>query len=474
MTSTVSDNVYLAFVERYRDDWVGLVREVLGAEPDEFQAAILTAVQNGEPRVAVRSGHGVGKSALGAWIAVCGLTTEAFCKVVMTAPSGPQLWDALFAETKLWFNQLPEALRELYRLGVDRIESIAAPEQLFVSARTSRAESPEAMQGVHAEAGRVILIGDEASGIPEAVFEAGAGSMSGKNCTTVLFSNPTRTSGFFYECFHRLKDRWFTRHVSCLTSKRVTSDYVEDMKARYGEDSNAYRVRVMGEFPIRDDATFIPLELVTAAQARDIAIDPKANKYWGVDVARFGNDLSVLVKRWGTVVPEAPKHWRRFDTMQLVGAIKFEYDNTPVPDRPLEILVDVIGIGAGVVDRCRELNLPVRGINVGESPAFDPTGSYMQLRDELWGKGKAWLEARNCKLPPDECFYELAVPRYAFQSNGKLKIESKPDMKKRGIGSPNYADGFLLTLAAEAGLSAGVGYSSNWSKPLRRNIKGVV
>lgn len=473
MTEQVPVNVYVELADRYRLDRPGFVREVLGVEPDAWQIEILEALDHGERRISVRSGHGVGKSALAAWISCHALVCYSHAKVIETAPSGPQLWDALFAETRMWFNAMPEALRELFTTGVDRIGSVAAPEQLFVSARTSRAESPEALQGVHADSGIVILVCDEGSGIPDSVYEAGSGSMSGENAITIIFSNPTRITGFFYDTHHRLKDAWFTRHVSCLDSKRVSAKYVEEMKSNYGEDSNAYRVRVLGEFPIRDDATLIPLELVLSAQSRDIAIDPAAAKYWGLDVARFGTDRSVLTKRWGNVVPENPKYWRSFDLMQLVGAVKYEYDNTPDPLKPLEILVDVIGLGAGVVDRLRELKLPVRGINVSESPAFDPNGSYALLRDELWAKGKKWLEARNCKLPTDLGMLELAVPRYTFMSNGKLKVESKADLKKRGVTSPDYADSFLLTLAADAAVGSS-GYSSNWSKPIKRGIKGVV
>jgi hypothetical protein len=472
---TNSPNVFVEFADRYATDPVGLVQSVLGVEPDDWQADVLRAIAAGARRVSVRSGHGTGKSALGAWIAVWALTTGGAAKVILTAPSGPQLFDALYAETKMWFAMLPDALRESFTLGADRIASVAAPEQLFVSARTSRAETPEAIQGIHSELGRVILVCDEASGIADSVFEAGSGSMSGENCCTVLFSNPTRITGFFFDTHHRLKDHWLTKHVSCVTSKRVARDYLSDMAIRYGEDSNAYRVRVLGDFPIRDDATLIPLELVTAAMDRDIATDTGSVKYWGLDVARFGTDRSVLTKRWGKVVPEPPKYWRNFDLMQLVGAVKYEYDNTVVGQRPVEILVDVIGLGAGVVDRCRELKLPVRGINVSESPAFDPSGSYALLRDELWAKGKKWLEARDCKLPKDDGLLELAVPRYSFLSNGKLKVESKSDLKKRGLNSPDYADSFLLTLASDAASGAGSpGYTSDWSKPLKRGIKGVV
>lgn len=468
------DNPFREFIDRYQDDPVGFALHVLGVTPDEWQGELMLALAAGERRISVASGHGVGKSAVVSWIAVWAICTHSTVKVVVTAPSGPQLWDALFSEIKLWLNALPPALRECFDAQTDRIEHRGMPESIFISARTSRAENPEALQGVHAEGGRVILIADEASGVPEQVFEAAAGSMSGRNCTTILLGNPTRTSGFFFDTHHRLREMWWTRTVSCLTSERVDPDFIADMQARYGEDSNAYRVRVLGQFPRSDDDTLISLELVQAAMERDIAIDDGAAKYWGVDVARFGTDRSVLTKRWGRVVPEKPRAWRGLDLMQLCGAIKAEWDATGSQARPIEIFVDVIGIGAGVVDRLREMGLPVRGINVAESPAFDPNGQYLNLRAELWGKGKAWLMARDCRLPQDENLLELAVPRYSFGSNGKMKIESKEDMKKRGLRSPDFADSFLLTLAGDAAIASSSGPSRSWSTPMRRRIRGVV
>lgn len=467
-------NPFQEFVERFRDDWPGLVREVFGVEPDPWQAEELTAVQRGARRISIRSGHGVGKSAFASWVCWCAILTEDCTKVVITAPSGPQLWDALFAEIKLWGNKLPEALRECYDFKTDRIEHKAAPESIFISARTSRAENPEALQGVHAESGRVILIADEASGVPEAVFEAAAGSMSGSNCTTILLGNPTRSQGFFYDTHTRLAYMWRTRRVNCMDSRRVDPDFVEDMRARYGEDSNAFRVRVLGEFPRSDDNTLISIELVEAAFVRDIALDPVWVGIWGLDVARFGDDETALCKRYGKVVPDKPLIWSRLDTMQIVGRIKHEYDITPVNLRPLEINVDVIGIGAGVVDRGREIGLPMRGINVSEAPSF--SDGYMKLRDELWDKGKRWLSARDCKLPNDPRFLELTLPKYDFNSNGKMKVEGKDDMKKRTRAkSPNVADAFNLTHASDAITASGSGgYASSWNKPLRRNIKGVV
>jgi phage terminase large subunit len=474
VTTVQPENPFIEFVQRFAKDPVGFCLIVLGVVLDDWQADAMRRVAAGERRISIRSGHGVGKSAFVALLCVWAMIVNSNVKIVITAPSGPQLYDGLYSEVKLWMSQLPAGICNLFDIKTDRIELLAAPESVFLSVRTSRAENPEALQGVHADAGLVLLICDEASGIPEAVFEAASGSMSGHNCTTVLLGNPTRGSGLFFDTHHRLKSNWWTRRVSCLDSARVSHDYVQDMKDRYGEDSNAYRVRVLGEFPRAEDDTLISFELASASLTRDIVLTPTENRFWGVDLARFGSDASALCKRFGSVVPERVKVWKNADLMQSVAIVRNEYDTTPSDQRPVEIFADVIGLGAGFVDRARELGLPVRGINVSETPSYG--SNCLNLRAELWNEGKKWLESRNCRIEGDEdLISELTTPRYRFNSSGKLQIESKEDMKKRGLASPNRADAFLLTFAGSAATTAGVpGYTSKWNKPLKRKIKGIV
>jgi hypothetical protein len=236
---------------------------------------------------------------------------------------------------------------------------------------------------------------------------------------------------------------------------------------RYGEESNPYRVRVLGEFPKADDDTVIPYELIEAAATRDVVANPDAPEVWGLDVARFGTDSSCLVKRKSNIILDI-RTWRNLDLMTLTGAVVAEYN--AADKKPMEILVDSIGLGAGVVDRLRELKLPARGINVSESPALGTT--YANLRAELWYKAKAWLEKRDCKIPSNERLIgELAAIRYGFMSNGKIKIESKDDMRRRGLPSPDCADAFCLTFASDAGVALyGTSYASNWHKPIKRNL----
>jgi len=243
-----------------------------------------------------------------------------------------------------------------------------------------------------------------------------------------------------------LRARWRCWHVSSADVPRARG-HIEDIIAAYGRDSNKYRIRVEGEFPTSDDDTVIALEWIEAAMTR--FVDPMTQYYpvWGVDIARFGDDDTALAKRQANrlLEPVAALHGR--DTMQVTGWIHKHYLKTIDTDlQPKEILIDVIGVGAGVVDRCRELGLPVRGINVGEGTPTD--SRYMRLRDELWFMGREWFESKDCSIPNDpRLVSELSTVTYDHHSNGKIIVERKDDMKKRGMKSPDVADAFLLTFA---------------------------
>jgi len=465
---TTEANPFEDFTLQYMDDPVLFVREVLGAEPLPYQAEFLEAISSGERRISIRSGHGTGKSTSASWAMLWYLLMRFPNKVVVTAPTSGQLFDALFAELKRWIGELPKPVQDLLTVKSDRVELAAAPSEMFISARTSRAETPEALAGVHSD--NVLLVVDEASGVPEKVFEAAAGSMSGHNATTILLSNPTRSTGTFYESQTRMSGTWWTQRWSCVDSPLVSDEFVDEMRERYGEESNAFRIRVLGEFPLADDDTIIPFHLVDAAMNRDIEIDDERRPVWAVDPARFGSDRTAFCKRVGSVITEI-KSWRGLDLMQTVGRVMAEYEALNPSSRPSEILVDSIGVGSGVVDRLRELGAPVRGVNVAESPSMGET--YNNLRTELWFKTKAWLEDRSCKIPQDdELLADLTGIRYSFTSSGKMAAESKDQMRRRGLRSPDLADAVCLTMASDAAMALS-GPMTSWRGELRRNLRGI-
>jgi phage terminase large subunit len=418
---------------------------------EPWQVEALEAISTHD-RVSIRAGHGVGKTALLCIVAYWFVLTRYPFKVPITANSQDQLRDVVWPELRKWRSRLPAELRDLITVKSERIFIGAADEQNdelpFIVARTASEDNPEALQGFHSE--NLLFIIEEASGIPDVVFEVAQGSLSTPGAKILMLANPTRTSGFFYDTHHVLRERWHTMRVNSEDVPRARG-HIEDIIAKYGRDSNVYRVRVLGEFPDTEDDAVIPLHLCEAALTRQVA-PTDFYPVWGVDVARFGGDRTALAKRRGNTLLEPIKFWRGKDTMQVAGLVMEAYRETlndqgkPTDDTPSEILVDVIGLGAGVVDRCRELGLPVRGVNVGEQPAV--ADRYMRLRDELWFRAREWLDSGKAKLANDQALIgELTGPKYAINSLGKLKVEAKDDMKKRIGWSPDLADAFVLTFA---------------------------
>jgi len=220
---------------------------------------------------------------------------------------------------------------------------------------------------------------------------------------------------------------------------------------------------VLGEFSAEGDDTVVPLSLIESAVERDIEINPRSDTIWGLDVSRFGSDRTALCKRKGKKLLEPITTWANKDLMQTCGLVMAEWKRVEnfTDERPAEILVDSIGLGSGVCDRLSEMGLPARGINVAETPSTSDT-TYMRLRDELWFKAREWFQGRDCRIPEgsDELVAELSVPHYAYTSSGKIKVEDKASMKKRGLRSPDLADAFCLTMAHESASSYKHSYKS--------------
>lgn len=407
-----------------------------------------------ERRLSVRSGHGVGKSAFMAWSILWFLSTHFPCKVPATAPTSHQLDDILWAELGMWHRRLKErlpALGDEFEWTAEKFYLKSHPNESFAVARTSRPEKPEALQGFHSQ--NILFLIDEASGVPDEVFQVAEGALSSDGAYVLMAANPTRTQGYFFDSHHRMRGSWATLQVSGEDCPRVSRKYVEDMAKKYGRDSSIYKIRVRGEFAGSPDGV-IGLDIIEAAIDRDVK--PHGPERWGVDVARFGDDLTALCKRRGNSVLEPIKVWGGKDTMQTAGLLKLEYDAARI--KPEAICIDVIGLGAGVVDRCKELGLPVVAVNVAESPAVED--QYARLRDELWFRAREWFHGRDVRMVRDEDLIgELTLPTFKVLSTGKKQVESKDDIKKRAA-SPDRADAFCLTFAN------GVPMSHQW-KPLK-------
>lgn len=439
------------------------------ANPDDledlelWQEDALKAIRDGKLRISIRSGHGCGKTSFLSWLVLYGLLCFGpDTKIPIAAGSLDQLRDTIQPEIAKWRLRLPKPLAEQLDVRAERITIKCAPDDAFAVFRTASKDNPAALQGFHAK--NLMFLIDEASAVADVAFEVALGALSTKGAIAVLTGNPNKAQGYFFDTHHKLRDRWYPMVVSSEDVPRARG-HIEDTIAAYGKASNKYRVRVLGEFPTQDDQTVIALDHVLASRGRQILISD-VFPVWGVDVARFGDDTSCLVKRQGNSLKYDDMRppileWHGLDGAQVAGRIIAEFKATIAPNRPKEIVVDVIGVGASVYDILRlpgsEVAELVRGCNVSETPSRSDEDH--RLRDELWFRGRAWFADMQCHLPskmptPDheklieKLIAELTAPTYDFTALGKRLVESKKDMKKRGVPSPNVADAFLLTLAA--------------------------
>ena len=427
----------------YHDDPVLFVREIFCAEPTEQQCRLLTAMAKPNARVAVKSGHGSGKSTSLAWLGLWFLWTRLDVEIPCTAPSGHQLNDVLWSEIDHWRMMMPEPMKNATIVTKDRVMIEGCGKKHYMVARTARRDQPSALQGFHAK--NLMFLIDEAAEIPDEVFEVMRGTQTTTNARMIMTGNPTLVTGYFHDAFHSSSSVWETMTFSCLDSPLVKPEYIEMMKAEYGEDSDQYRVRVLGEFPSSSIMQYIPDDLVEAAMKRQLKDDEYkfAPVILGADVSYFGDDSSALFLRQGLY---SEKLWasRDIDTVQYADIIhRFAIERGA--DR---IFVDQTGVGAGVVDQLRRMGLSDKVTGVSSSSASSRS-ELANKRMEMWYEMKEWLKLGGA-IPDDRTLRDdLVTPYYDYhRSSGKMKLESKQAIKQlRNLPSPDHADALALTFA---------------------------
>jgi len=440
-----------------RYDPIFFASAVLGADLQQWQKDFLLAVRDHD-QISVRSGTGVGKTMAVAVAVLWLVFTHNPVLIACVSASEAQLKTGIWKEVETWYRRMPAWARDLLEIQTERIFQVGDPSGAQAVARTANADKPEALQGLHSE-GNMIVLCDEASGIADPVFDALRGAMSSHGSKTILISNPTRTSGFFYET-HRhptFSTEWKTFHIPATPqfSTRITQKFVDSMLKQYGsEDDPQYKMRVLGEFPEVEDMVVIPRSIIEPAITNQAVEEERGLIYWGIDVARStSRDRTTIAKRQANTLLEPIIGWRSNDLMDTVGRILKEYQMTPEELKPYEIFIDTCGVGGGVYDRLKEHSLPVRSINVSMEP-FDKE-KYMRLRDELWFKTREWFNRKNRKfkvrIESDITAYqqlvnELCVPSYSYTSSNRMKVEGKDELRKRCKFSPDMADAFNLTL----------------------------
>lgn len=432
----------------WRADPVLFVRQMFRANPWKGQQDILHAIAKPGAHVAVRSGHRCGKTTTLAWLMIWFVMCFRNCRVPCTAPGAPQLHDVLWPEIRKWHAVMPEYFRAHLRITADHVRFVGREQAQFATARTARKEQPEALQGFHGD--NMLFIIDEASGVPLPIFQVAEGALSGPGARVVMCSNPTRNDGYFHMAFHKDRASWTLQHMSSEASPLVVPSYYEGMARRYGKESDIYRIRVRGDFPKGGGNIVLPLDLLEAAQAFPAAKAHRTGRIIrGIDIARFGDDDSATADRDGGATLRFDR-WHGNATTQSSGRIAAGFRRNEFH----EARVDTIGVGAGVADELRELNLfPVADINVGEA-ARDP--QFNRYRDELYWKGREWLETGEASLPTvEECplvedfIAEACGIQYDFTPTGKIRVEEKDKVKERIGHSPDLTDAWLNTFAEQ-------------------------
>ena len=437
-------------------------RNILGVQLWSKQEEVLNALSENR-RVSVKSGNGLGKGFTAAVAVLWFLSCHAPAIVLTTAPTARQVRHVLWREIgRLHGNSARPLGGNMFSTRLE-----VAHDRFALGLSTDEADQ---FQGFHSP--NMLIVVDEAEGVSEGIYEAIDAVMTGGNCKLLLIGNPISDSGAFRRAFYEDRRMFHTITISALESPNVeqqravipgltTAEWVAERAAQWGEESPMYQARVLGRFCDHPQERLIPLSKIEQAIARHaIARDTMACHAKGppeeeeekeaatvlaVDVARFGADQSVLVIANSDTVLEM-KAYRGLDTMELTGRIVEAHRRW----KPQRIVVDEIGIGAGVVDRLKELNLPVTGINVGR-PARQRQ-LFANLRAEgYWGLYELFNQ-EAIAIPNDpELAGQLSSLRPGQNSRGQLFIEKKDELRARGLPSPDKADALMLAFLRGTG-----------------------
>ena len=401
-------------------------------------------------RMATSSGRGIGKSALVSWIVIWMLTTRIGSSTIVSANSESQLRSITWAEITKWLSMAINS--HWFEVSATRVMPAKWITELVerdlkmgtrywgAEGRLWSAENPDAYAGVHNFSG-VLLVFDEASGIDDSIWSVAAGFFTENtpNRFWLAFSNPRRNSGYFYETFHGKRDFWMNKIVDARTVEGTDKAVYQSIIDEYGADSSAAHVEVYGQFPNASDDQFISSLVVDEAMTREKYKDLSAPIVIGVDPARFGADSTVIAIRQGRDILEIKKH-KGDDTMETVGRIIEAIEEY----KPALVCIDEGGLGAGVVDRLKEQRYKIRGVNFSNRAAN--IMMYGNKRAEMWGLMRDWL--KSAAIPSDRYLKsDLISPLMKPDSKGAIFLESKKDMKSRGLASPDAADAIALTFA---------------------------
>jgi len=437
--------------------------------PEDWQRNLLERIRIGLLTIdeaiqeATASGHGVGKSCLVSWLILWGMSTFPNTRGVVTANTETQLKTKTWVELGKWFHMFIG--RDLFELTATSLFARSAAEDWRFDMVPWSERNTEAFAGLHNKGRRILVIFDEASAIPDIIWETTEGALTdeGTQIIWAVFGNPTRNSGRFRDCFpgHRHAKTWHSTQVDSrevtLTNKKQIAKWI----SAYGEDSDFVRIRVRGTFPRVGEMEFISGEVArNASLLEDFYGDDYAPLVLGVDVARYGSNESVIFFRKGRDARSIlPRIFTGLSTTQLAAQVSAAV---------LELAADAVfvdggGVGGGVVDNLRDMHINCFDVQFGSKPdgvgfAQGVEGEvYANKRAEIWGLMRGWLTDGGAIPADEELIQQLIGPTYTLNLKGAIQLERKEDMMKRGVASPDRADALALTFAYPVARSAHAG-----------------
>jgi len=402
--------------------------------------AVEDALKDGKKRISVRSGHGIGKSTTMSWLILWYLFCFKDAQIPCTAPTSDQMHDVLWKEVSKWLQLMPEPIKAKYEWSNNYVRIVESPETWFARAKTARKEAPEALAGVHGD--YVLFLIDEASGVPEEIFNTAEGALTDKRAIVIMISNATRLIGYFYDSHHKDKDHWNTLHFNSEDSPIVDTEFVERIEKKHGRDSDEFAIRVKGDFPkedMMDEQGYVPLyteEDLKFTEDETFIGDVKL----GVDPAGEGNDKTIWIARDNfksrVIATERISNSKTIAQKTLTLMSHFNI-------KPENVTVDNFGEGANVGQEMGMLGLRINAVNVGDRATQDPE-TFINLRAYAYWKQREWIKKGGLLVRHDG-WEELLSIRHRKELSGKMKIMGKIEMKKKGYHSPDHADALMLT-----------------------------
>ncbi len=424
----------------YRNNPIDAIEQLFGVTLDDQQKNLVRCSTKQHSRVACKSSQGSGKTFTLVCISMYLLLVEEDCRILMTAPSSQLLSRVFHSEFLKLHAKLPKVFQDFFEILKESVYIKGRPYQIL-NMVTGSPSNLTSLQGGHSHSYHVLM--DEANGISEEVFDTLLGTLGASHRTSfIMTANPVQNHGRFFEIFAKDNPRWDKLTFNAHDSAQSTDNWIEDMKAQYGEDSDNYKIRVLGEFGrFGENQFFDTLQIDTAIEYR--LPDAAFSQYpiiCGLDPARYGPDSTVFVTRQGPKLLDI-REYKSLSTMEVAAKAVDYYHKW----RPVSIMVDSIGLGAGIYDRMVELGLPAREVIVSNKPS-NPK-SYGNLRAQIYGEMREWLYNGADILDYPDLISQLNATSYTYNNKMQIMLLTKKEIKRMGLPSPDIADAIALTFA---------------------------